>query len=371
MKRFQINDAEIGRFICENIKEENKYVVTEGAVLTNHLKNLLIKFNVSEITLGEFAFREKYNERGTENANKLKELLVKVIELEKSFEKLKIVNEKSKQLKVKVKKEKDQTYQYIINYVSKLVDELMYYKTLTVDTATLRKLEDYTFSHSVNVCILSLRIGYALNYDKDKLVKLGVGALLHDIGKNWIPKEIHYKAGKFSKEEYEIMKKHSEIGYKLMKENTSVPITTAHVAYQHHERIDGSGYPRRLCGNEILEFGQIVAVCDVYDAILAKRPYKRSYLPHEAMNIIVEDKGILFNDKVVDRFCLNIFPYEKGAIVELNTGEVACVIENKIEFPDRPLVKKITTSYGLFVDDGDEVDLLSNSNYKIVDLIRS
>jgi HD-GYP domain-containing protein (c-di-GMP phosphodiesterase class II) len=244
--------------------------------------------------------------------------------------------------------------------VDDIVDELIRNRFIATKLADIRILDDYTFAHSVNVCVLSVSTGIVLGYPKHKLEKLAIGAILHDIGKMLIPEEILNKPGELTKSEFEEMKKHALLGYELLKEQPEVPATAALVALQHHECFNGEGYPYGIKNENIHEHSRIVAVADVYDALTADRVYKNAVLPYECVEIIIASSGYKFDPKIVRTFVENVSIYPIGTVVELNTGEMAAVIDSNRILPTRPTVMIIADKNKREVQGGAEVDLMNN-----------
>lgn len=194
----------------------------------------------------------------------------------------------------------------MIEKASKQLIELIrnLHSHLKNDTDLLNLLTDvcsydqYIFTHSLNVTLYSLAIGMHLKLSTKNLETLGLGAILHDVGKMKVPAEILMKPGKLTEEEFEEIKKHSEEGFRILRNVQTIPLLVAHCAFQHHERLNGSGYPRGIKGNEIHEFGKIIAVADVFDAVTSNRVYRQAMLPHEGLEILYAGAGSLFEIKL-------------------------------------------------------------------------
>lgn len=210
--------------------------------------------------------------------------------------------------------------------VEDLVDSCMRNDDALASLTKLMNFDEYTFSHSVNVTVFALTLGKALGLDRDELQRFGESVLLHDVGKMLVPPEILNKPGKLTASEFEIMKTHTTRGVEFLQESfphrSDIPI----VAHEHHERCNGSGYPRGLRGEEITQWGRITAVADVYDALTSKRCYKEEQLPYKAMALIYSLRGKDFEPLFVDRFieCVGVYPM--GSLVRLTTGEVGLVV---------------------------------------------
>jgi HD-GYP domain-containing protein (c-di-GMP phosphodiesterase class II) len=250
--------------------------------------------------------------------------------------------------------------------VNNLIDEILFSPNVLVSLTDIRSYDDYTFAHSVNVCILSLMTGVTLNYDDSKLKELGVGALLHDIGKIKLDKGTLIKADDLTRDEYSAVKQHAERGFEILRKYDDISLLSAHIAFQHHERWNGTGYPRGLAGNEIHEYGRIVAVADVYDALLADRPYRSSYSINQAINILQRMAGTYLDPRCITALIANVAVYPIGSIVELNTGVVAIVVDVNKEMPTRPVVRVVYTRESEWLEHSHEVDLSKMSTIMIV-----
>jgi putative nucleotidyltransferase with HDIG domain len=191
--------------------------------------------------------------------------------------------------------------------------------------AQLKKRDEYTALHCLRVSILALAFGRHLGFEEEELNLLGMGALLHDIGKMRVPDAILTKPGKLSDREFEIMKSHVPMGAEILERTGAFPARALEVTRQHHERYAGYGYMDRLKGDQISEFGSISAIVDVYDAMTSDRVYKEGLASLDALKIMYEWRGRDFHPELMEQFiqCVGIFPI--GSVVVLNTAEVGVV----------------------------------------------
>lgn len=217
--------------------------------------------------------------------------------------------------------------------------------------------DHYLFQHSLNVCLYSTILGMAHGYTKDELGVLSLGALLHDIGKTQVPDNVLLKPGRLNLEEFDIIKRHTVDGFKLLKDIPNVPLLSAHCALQHHERLDGSGYPRGIAGAEIHDYAQWIGLADTYDAMTTNRVYRRSMLPHEAMETIYSGAGVLFDQKKIEVFRDRVAIYPIGQSIMLNTGEMGVVVDLNGAYAHRPIVRVLRDASGQDLKDTYEVDL--------------
>lgn len=166
----------------------------------------------------------------------------------------------------------------------------------------LRIFDEYTYSHTVNVSSICTALGMALGFDDEELKDLALGALLHDVGKMKVPKEILNKPGKLTDEEFTFMKSHPLFGYQIITNEMQLPEKIAVVALQHQEKYGGFGYPNKLKGKEIALFAQVAAIADVYDALVSKRVYKQPIPSSKAIQIMLEDGSKSFNPFMLYKF---------------------------------------------------------------------
>ncbi|MTI81430.1 MAG: HD-GYP domain-containing protein [Firmicutes bacterium] len=234
----------------------------------------------------------------------------------------------------------------VLGSINDIMDDLFSNKNIMVNLSDIRSTDDYVFGHSVNVCVLALITGMAMGYDKTRLHKLAIGAMLHDVGKIKVPQVILNKPGKLTAEEFDVIKNHSQWGYKILRGNMNISATSCVAAYQHHERYNGQGYPQGLSGSQIHEFAQIVGLVDMYDAITADRVYRKAFFPHEAFEMIAGSGDYLFSYEIVKAFLDHVAAYPAGTIVQLNTGEIAVVMETEKGMALSPRVKVLYDSNG-------------------------
>ncbi|MGB3368904.1 MAG: HD-GYP domain-containing protein [Acidaminobacteraceae bacterium] len=202
----------------------------------------------------------------------------------------------------------------------------------------LQKSDDYTFEHSFRVSILAAMIGKWIGYSSDQIEELASAALLFDMGKMKIP-EFILKKPKVSEDEMEVIRRHSQFGYSILMKTPGVTPNIKYSALQHHERIDGSGYPLRIKGGQIHEFAKIIMICDVFDAITHDRPYKKKMSHFKAAEYISWQSGITLDSRLCYIFLTNIAAFYTGKEVMLSTGEKGRIIYVDVNFPTRPVVK--------------------------------
>lgn len=252
-------------------------------------------------------------------------------------------------------------------HVENIVDEILGNKNVMINMIDLKVFDDYTFYHSLNVAVLSIVMGVALKLNKNELYKLGYGALLHDVGKVFIKKETLNKPGKLTEKEFEEVKKHSELGYGYLKKEFDIPVKSYIGTLEHHERYDGTGYPSGKRGDDICLFGRIIAIADVYDALTSDRPYKKAFLPSEAMEYIMGNCGEAFDPELVLIFASKVAPYPIGTCVKLSNGKTGIVLQNYEDCCMRPKIRVF--KYNNEDIENEIIDLKYDDNLKNVTIV--
>lgn len=222
-----------------------------------------------------------------------------------------------------------------------VISDILKNRNVQLSLNDIGTVDEYTYLHSVNVAVYSLLMGEKLGYDKKNLDKLAIGAMLHDLGKTVLDPEIQFKQGPLTDEEYEVMKKHAEYSYEILSGESTLPEESKKIALMHHERLDGTGYPMGLKGDEISEFAQIVAIADVYDALISDRCYRLKWPASRAVDYLIEKSGTYFSPELVQLFIQRIAIYPNGSMVELSDGTKGIVRGQNRNVPMRPIIRVI------------------------------
>ena len=248
-----------------------------------------------------------------------------------------------------------------------IVREVEENKQSLVQLTDIRPHNEFTFGHSVNVAVLCVLIGSALNYSKPKLVDLALGGLLHDVGKMKIATEILNKPSRLTTEEYRIMQTHAELGFEIMRKAAAnvIPLKVMHMAFQHQEKPDGTGYPRQLNDAEIHAYAKIASIADVYDAVTCDRPYHRGLFPHEAALLLAEGMGKQFDVELLTAFLTRVAIYSIGSMVKLSTGEIGVVTQVTWGMQNRPTIRLMLDKCGRPLKGKTIIDLIDHPAIEI------
>lgn len=252
--------------------------------------------------------------------------------------------------------------------VYNLIDSLTLDEFGLLTLTAIKNLDEYTYNHSLNVGVLSLALGQRIGLSKKTLAKLGSAGLLHDIGKVELPRELIYKSGKLTDEEWNLLKLHSNYGVREILKTRGLDETSLlsiTIAYQHHWNYDGSGYPIRDVKEIPILFSRIVRLCDSYDAMTTPRVYQPlPYLPHFALRVIWKLRGVCF-DPVLTKVLIQVLGlYPIGSCLELNNNKTGLVIRQNQGHPELPILKIVTDENKNKID-GEVFDLSIERKVKI------
>ncbi len=224
--------------------------------------------------------------------------------------------------------------------VEKMVDSIFCNADALLSLTRIREKDEYTYMHSMGVCILMISFGKHLGFDSQQLREVVVGGMLHDVGKMKVPQDILLSDRKLSDKEFEKMREHVVFSRTLLEQTHNISAIATQIAAEHHERADGTGYPEGLTQRDISLYGQAVAIVDVYDAMTSKRAYQRRFPPTEVLGKLYEWSEHHFNKDLVQKFirCVGIYPV--GSLVQLESGLLGLVLGHGEESL-KPLVRVI------------------------------
>ncbi|MCD8502075.1 MAG: HD-GYP domain-containing protein [Bacillaceae bacterium] len=335
--------------------ESGAVLIHAGVPLTKRMINRLIELGISYVYIDDSRTRDVVIHNSISDETRRKAYNT----LKKEFVSIAEINTENKVIDtLRLSKQFNKVVQGILKDIKKnedvisILSDVFYYDT-------------YIFNHSLNVTIYTVGLGMELGFTQKQLLEIGLGALLHDVGKMMIPKHILNKKGGLTKEEFEQIKDHSKAGFDILRSAPNISLLTAHCAFQHHERMNGSGYPQGLTSRDIHLYAKIIAIADVFDAITSNRVYRDAMLPHEGLEILYTGVDELFDKKLVELFSRTVAIYPVGVTVYLSDSRKGVVVKQNKNFATRPVVriighnKECVTPY--------EVDLMKEVNVTIVE----
>ena len=240
--------------------------------------------------------------------------------------------------------------------VDGLADAVAQNRTAIVALTAMRSYDNYTFTHMVNVAILTMGQARALGIDGKLLREFGLSALMHDIGKVRTPKEILNKPEKLTDQEFAVMRRHTVDGAEILRQTPEMPVLAPVVAFEHHLRLDGNGYPSGVARASLNLGTMLCSIADVYDAMRSQRSYQEAFATDRILAVLKRNDGQQFDQHLVRRFVQLLGIYPPGNLVRLNTGEIAVVMQVHAPDPYRPRVRV------LFHPDGSPLDAPQDRN---------
>lgn len=226
----------------------------------------------------------------------------------------------------------------------------------------IKSIDTFTYRHSINVMVISLLIGAAMGLSEQDYFSLGMGALFHDIGKMKVPKEILFSDSVLSEEDKRVIERHTVNGYEILIRLPDIAEEAALVALQHHERVDGTGYPHKKIKEDIHLYSHIVGIADTFEAMTSERNYRRGFNPAEIIEFLMANSGVLFDEYVTKALLVGVSIYRIGSVVQLNNNECGVVIRANPNLPSRPVLRIIFDRYQLRVRRPVIVDLATSEN---------
>ncbi len=240
---------------------------------------------------------------------------------------------------------KQEGFASVVARVNSIIDEILAGKIPIGGLAEISAADAYTFAHSIDVCASSIHMGIYYGYKKDDLLILGIGSILHDLGKLKVAPAILNKPSELTNKEREEIRKHPTWGYEMLVSDLPdhLDARSLEIVLSHHERYDGSGYPRGLKQQSISDMSYICALSDIFHAMTTERIYRPAFPPNEVYEMFQAYGDSKIKHELVILFSKCIYAYPIGTLVLLSTGEIGCVIDTNRNLPFRPIVAKLET----------------------------
>lgn len=228
--------------------------------------------------------------------------------------------------------------------VSSCVDSILRNETALFWLSKIKNKDEYTAEHCLRVGILAIAFGKYLQLPRPELELLGLCGMLHDVGKMKVPQHILNKEGPLTQDEYKIVKEHTVLGYVFLRNHGGIDEQVCTTAYNHHERMNGKGYPRKVASELLSNYDRIIAIIDSYDAMISDRCYRKGMAPSKALSQLYKGQGDLYDIDLVQQFIQMVGVYPVGSLVELSNGEVAVVLSVNEQHKLQPVVEIVADS---------------------------
>lgn len=349
----------VGKIVEKDIKYGKTILIPAGDILTRKNVETLKKFNIKDLTLAE-PLMDPLEDM---NESEVKE------DINPDNREYHYLTDNFNNVLHSITLSKNVTRRQLNKMIEEIPFSIERLIKTTVKNINLKDIlqkrggDSYLFEHQLHVSIVALFIGVKLGYNKDKLRSLIKSTLVYDIGMLLVDKEILGKSKPLTKEEKNDIREHVKEGICLLRQESALTYHELIPIYEHHERIDGSGYPRGLKGFQISEFGKIIAVADAYDAMISNKPYRNSYPESEVLEYFMGASGFLYDPKIVKTFIDNIHPYPEGMRVGLSNGVEGIIVNQDGDKRLHPLVlitnPKFTKEKGYY-------DLSKNKSVKVI-----
>lgn len=340
MQRVSVGFLEAGMVAARNVHSaEGRLLVTKDTVLSEAMVANIQKTSLGSIYVRNPLFQDIEAEEVVTEDNRRKAVMA-LKSAVTAYQKTKVLD-----------------IQPLKKVLRELVVEIIRNRDSMIHQLDMRTYQDYIYAHSVNTCVLSVLIAVNLDYPEGKLTDLALGTMLHDIGMMMLPDALLMKMGNLTPEESKQVQQHPEDGFNILRTVREIPITVAHIAYQHHERVDGKGYPRNLTADKILEFAKVAAVADTFDSLVSDRPYRKGMVPHEAYEVMMALADSYVDRDILHLFLTHVAIYPVGAVVQLDNGQHGVVTKVLPRLQTRPQVRLLTDQQGNLLSEQTEIDL--------------
>lgn len=336
-------DIPIGSHITEDIKTANgALLIKSGTEVTDKI------FNMIQNYVGKVTIEVEVNDNVTIEYDDSEEQ-DKIFKLSDSIKKRAL---ESAEL-LYSGDNKETIAQSAMSVTDAIISSLESSKSVSISLEALKVSDEYTFKHSVDVGSMAMIIARKLGETNKFVQDIALAGVLHDLGKSKIPLEILNKPAKLDPDEWEVMKQHSVFSYRLIQDIDSIPLEVKKAVLEHHENEDGTGYPMGIKGDQICKMAKILAVADVYDALVTERPYKEAKNPADALEMILGMSN-KFDLEILKVFISCVILYPIGSTIKLSNDALCIVLKNNENYPLRPVCQNIVT--------GEKYDLLNDFN---------
>ncbi|WP_028863044.1 HD-GYP domain-containing protein [Psychromonas aquimarina] len=367
-----ISELRIGMYLLDITVPKGKFKLTEAGLIEN--ETIIERFKNKGIERVMIDMDKSINMPKAKKVSAVKKAQDKFFQQE--VVKARKIFDQSKNIQKKIFHDAENGCPLDLKSVSMVTDESI---DLIFDNPdalacvlNIRNKDEYLLEHSVAVSVLISIFAFHLKMGKEVIRKLAVGGFLHDVGKIKVPEKILNKPGKLTDSEFEIIKSHAAHSIDIISRTPDISALSLEVATQHHEKLNGEGYPNGIKENNISVYGRMIAICDIFDALTSSRSYKQGYAQVKAFSILrsLADNNHL-DKKLVDQFiqCMGVYPV--GALVQLDSNKLAIVESHNRQDPIRPNVRPFYSLGPKNFEFGHHIDLSKMLEEQIVKCVRA
>lgn len=342
--------------------EEGRVLLQKGTKLTRTIIEKIMAIKIFSLYIDDFYTEEEIEEIIRPEIRNKSTSVIK-----ETFSSIERIYTKKDLGPASYWKRKNKVYfSAIFKVAQELLDEILKNNKVLSSLVDIKSMDNYTYEHTINVAVISIVMGISLKFNREQLRNIALGALTHDIGKAFIPKEITKKYFKLSDEEKIVYKQHCRKGYEYLKNNFILPKESMLPALEHHEHYDGSGYPRGIKGQFININSKIIAIANCYDELTSDTENSKGICANDAIEYIMAQSGKMFDYELVNVFSHVIIPYPRGTLVRLSSNEIGIVKYTPPNYPLRPKVQIVKSQDKR--REGSTIDLIKNLSLVIIQI---
>ncbi len=370
VRELPLSQAREGLILGRTVTAPDGTLLAEkGAVLTGHLLLRLAQWRIGSVPVWEDEAVSTPLEL-YERAKLTAEKVVKLNEgLKRGGELQEQMTSVTRRMLDTLQMKREMDYPAAKGVVEKLLGEVIGQPEVMSTLLTVRHFDTYLMNHSLNVSVLAVMTGHIMGLAQEELRVIGEAALLHDVGMTIIPSVIWNKNAPLTDNERFEVQKHPIFSADIVDKIYGIDVALSRVVYQHHERADGSGYPKGLSGGRLTRNARILAVADTYDAMSNPRPYRQAIIPHESIRALITLANTALDQETVRAFITHMSFYPVGSVIRLSSGELAVVVLANRTTPLRPQVKICQNVDGRYTADGPYLNLAVDEGLNIAECV--
>jgi HD-GYP domain-containing protein (c-di-GMP phosphodiesterase class II) len=357
IEEIKIETLRVGHFVVEIVQQQGKYNLNSAGYIkhTDNIKNLSQKGVISVNIDNSLTKTITCDKKSSATKAQKPTMIVEIGKAKALFNESKALQKK---MFADAQQGKALSLDPVVEVTNKTIDAIFDNASALACVINIRKKDEYLLEHSVSVSVLITIFARFLAISRDIVEQLAVGAFLHDVGKIMIPEAILNKPSKLTDDEFTLVKTHVNHSINIIEKTPNISAISLEIAALHHEKLDGNGYPHQVKGDNISQYGRMIAICDIFDALIANRSYKQGFSHPKAFGILrnLALKNHL-DSHLVDSFikCMGVYPI--GSLVELSSNKLAIVEAVNEQNPTKPKVRSFYSRKDNRYEHTEDIDL--------------